>query len=393
MAGRVGHAEAGGKRREFRVCLRAGLAARMRHHRDAENVRAIHQLVAGYANADAISNEVRVFRSLFRAWGFESNVYSERKRIPPELRGDARDLAESRGDFGPDDVVLLHLSIGSDVNDVFPTLPGRKAILYHNITPPEYFRGVQEQTAHLLARGRQQARALAGTAEIVMADSRFNAEEIAEMGHANPQVLPLVLDFSLLRGKPDRKILQQYRDGMANVLFVGRCAPNKRIEDVLNAFYYFQRYVQPASRLIHVGSHAGMEQYYALLLARARELQLKNVEMVGSVLQHELNAYYEVSRAFLCLSDHEGFCIPLIEAMAHDVPVVAFAAGAVPETLDGAGVLVREKRFDLIAETLGRVAEDERLREAILRGQRERLARYERQDLAADLRRFLAPLL
>ena len=356
-------------------------------------MRAIHQLVAGYANADAISNEVRVFRDLFRSWGCESHIYSEQKRILPELRGDALDLAARQGDFRAEDVVLLHLSIGSDVNDVFPVLPGRKAILYHNITPPEYFRGVQEQTAHLLARGRQQAKALAGSAEVVMADSRFNAEEIAEMGHVDPRVLPLVLDFSMLRAKPDRRILRQYRDGMVNLLFVGRCAPNKKIEDLLNAFYYFQRFVQPASRLIHVGSYAGMEQYHALLLTRARELQLKNVEMVGSVRQDELNAYYEVSRAFLCMSDHEGFCIPLLEAMTHDLPVVAFAAGAVPETLDGAGILVREKRYDLIAEVLGRATEDELLRAAILQGQRERLARYERQDLAADLKRFLAPLL
>ena len=356
-------------------------------------MRAIHQIVAGYAGGDAISNEARAMRALFRRWGYESQIYSERKRILPELRSEARDLVAGRGDFRPDDVVLLHLSIGSDVNDLFPQLPGRKALLYHNITPPDYFRGIQEQTASLLDRGRRQARALAGAAAVVMADSRFNAGEIAAMGHANPQVLPLVLDFSMLRSRPDRRVLRQYRDGLANILFVGRCAPNKKIEDLLNAFYYFQRYVQPASRLIHVGSHAGMEQYHALLLTRSRELQLKNVEFVGAVNQDELNAYYAVARAFLCLSDHEGFCIPLLEAMAHDVPVVAYAAGAVPETLDGAGVLVREKNYDLIAETLGRVSEDAPLRAALLRGQRERLARYERQDLEADLKRLLAPLL
>lgn len=355
-------------------------------------MRAIHQIVAGYANGDAISNEARALRALFRSWGCESQIYSEQKRILPELRGEARDLAASRGDFRPDGIVLLHLSIGSDVNDLFPALPGHKAILYHNITPPEYFRGVQEQTASLLDRGRRQARALAGTAEVVMADSRFNADEIAAMGHAHPQVLPLMLDFSLLRSSPDRRILRQYRDGMVNILFVGRCAPNKKIEDLLNAFYYFQRYVQPASRLIQVGSSAGLEQYHALLLTRVRELQLKNVEIVGAVRQAELNAYYDVSRVFLCLSEHEGFCIPLLEAMAHEVPVVAYAAGAVPETLDGAGVLVREKRFDLIAEVLGRVTEDEPLRAAILKGQRERLARYEKQDLAEVLKRILSPL-
>jgi len=356
-------------------------------------MRAIHQIVAGFANGDAISNEARTMRALFRSWGYESHIYSELKRILPELRGEARDLAASQGDFRPGDVLLLHLSIGSDVNDLFPALPGRKAILYHNITPPEYFRGIQEQTARLLDRGRRQAQALAGTAEVVMADSRFNAEEIAAMGHPNPQVLPLMLDFARLRGRADRRILRQYRDGMVNILFVGRCVPNKKIEDLLNAFYYFQRYVQPASRLIHVGSYAGMEQYHALLLTRKRELQLKNVELVGSVRQDELNAYYAVSRAFLCLSEHEGFCIPLLEAMAHDVPVVAYAAGAVPETLDGTGILLREKRFDLIAEVLGRVTEDEPLRSALLTAQRERLARYEKQDLAADLKRYLEPLL
>ena len=136
-----------------------------------------------------------------------------------------------------------------------------------------------------------------------------------------------------------------------------------------------------------------MPEWSSITPCCRRELQLKNVEWPGSVRQEELIAYYAVARAFLCLSDHEGFCIPLLEAMAHDVPVVAYAAGAVPETLDGAGVLVREKRFDLIAETLGRVAEDEPLRAAILQGQRQRLGRYENLDLAADLKRFLAPLM
>ena len=109
-------------------------------------MRAIHQIVAGYAGGDAISNEARVMRALFRKWGCESHIYSELKRILPELRGEARDLAASRGDFHPEDVVLLHLSIGSDVNDLFPQLPGRKAILYHNITPSEYFRGVAQSS-------------------------------------------------------------------------------------------------------------------------------------------------------------------------------------------------------------------------------------------------------
>jgi glycosyltransferase involved in cell wall biosynthesis len=174
---------------------------------------------------------------------------------------------------------------------------------------------------------------------------------------------------------------------------VGRCAPNKRIDDLLNAFAYFQAGVQPESRLIHVGSFAGTERYYYLLLTRVREMGLNNVHFAGAVPQAELNAYYACAHVFLCMSEHEGFCIPLIESMVHDVPVLAYAAGAVPETLDGAGVLFRDKAFDLVSEMMARLSEDSGLRAAVIAGQRNRLERYRARDLAAELAKHLAPLL
>lgn len=354
---------------------------------------AIHQLLAGFSKGDAISNEALVLRKIFRSWGHASEIYSETRRILPELRSEARDITQYRADFQADDVILLHLSIGSIVNRVFPELPGRKALLYHNITPAEYFTALQPQIASLLARGRTEAQALAGQAEVVLADSRFNADELARWGYPPAQVLPLVLDLSQLRNAPSRAVLKKYGDGLANILFVGRCVPNKRLEDALYAFYYFQKYVEPDSRFIHVGSYSGTEQYHALLLTLIRDLQLNNVELLGSIRQDEVNACYRSARAFLCLSEHEGFCIPLIESLVHDVPVVALAAGAIPETLDGAGVLFQEKRFDLMAETLGRLHHDESLRAAVLRRQRERLARYEGRDLENELRACLSPLL
>ena len=354
---------------------------------------AIHQLVAGFSHADAISNEALVLRRLFRSWGHESDIFCEAKRILPELRSEARDLAPSRDAFRPDDIAFLHLSIGSPVNEIFAELPCRKAILYHNITPPEYFRGVQEQIAHNLEKGRDQAKRLAGSATVVLADSPFNASELASWGYRAPGVLPLVLDLARLRGAADRAVLRKYDDGLVNVLFVGRCVPNKRLEDALAAFHYFQRYVEPASRFIHAGSFAGTEHYHALLLTMMRDLQLQNVELIGSVRQEELNACYRSADLFLCMSEHEGFCIPLIESLVHDVPVLAYAAAAVPDTLDGAGVLFREKQFDLVAEMMGRLTRDATLRDAVLKGQRERLARYEQRDLSAELRAHLAPLL
>lgn len=356
-------------------------------------MRAIHQFVAGFSHGDAISNEAIVLRDIFRSWGYRSDIFCETRRILPELRHQAFDVNAYIPQATPDDVVLLHLSIGSNVNDAFASLSVRKAVLYHNITPPEYFQGIQEEIAALLARGREQAQALAGHVEVVMADSQFNAQELQSWGYPTVRVLPLVLDLTRLRAKPNRAVLKQYGDGVINVLFVGRCVPNKRIEDLLSAFYYFQRYVEPHSRLIHVGSFAGTEQYHALLLTRIRDLQLKNVEMPGAVPQDELNAYYRQAHIFLSMSEHEGFCIPLIESMVHDVPILAYAAAAVPETLDGAGVLFHEKRFDWIAEMMGLMVRDESLRQAIIAGQRRRLERYEQRNLAEELRNILAPLL
>lgn len=356
-------------------------------------MRAIHQLVAGFTHGDAISNEAVVMRNIFRSWGFASEIFSETRRILPELRNDAKDVAECRETCKPDDIALLHLSVGSDVNDAFAQLPCRKAILYHNITPAEYFAGIQDQTARGLSRGREQAKRLAKTAQVVMADSGFNASELKEWGYPEGSVLPLVLDLQRLRKHANRYTKDKYNDGLVNIIFVGRCAPNKKIEDCLSAFYYFQKYVERNSRFIHVGSFAGTEQYHALLLTQQRELQLNNVDLVGTMRQDELNAAYKASSVFLCMSEHEGFCIPLIEAMVHDVPILAYAAAAVPETLDGAGVLVREKRYDLIAEMMGRLVRDQALRNAVIQGQRDRLARYEQRDLAGELREHLKPVL
>ena len=356
--------------------------------------KAIHQFVAGYSNGDAISNEANALQAMFRRWGFESDIFCEAKRILPELRTKARDASTAREAIRPDDIVLLHLSIGSMVNDLFGSLACRRAILYHNITPPEFFRGWQEEIVAHLKRGQEQVRALAGKADVTLAVSQFNASELAGAGYRDVKVLPLQLDRKLWDVPPAQRILRNYRRGESvNVLFVGRCAPNKRIEDLLYAFYYFQKFVEPDSRLVHVGSYAGLERYYALLRTKAVELRLQNVVFAGSVRQEELNAYYRSADVFLCMSEHEGFCIPLLESMHHGLPVLAYDAGAVAETLDGSGVLFREKDFAGIAEMIQRLARDAALREAVIQGQRERLARYAARNLESDLRGMLEPLL
>ncbi len=354
---------------------------------------AIHQLVAGFSRGDAISNESLVMREVFRNWGYNSEIFCEQKRILPELRGSARDLGELDAILGERDIVLLHLSIGSPANLLFPRLKGRKAILYHNITPPDYFRLIQPATADLLARGREQARALAGVAFVNLADSRYNADELMSWGYINPQVLPLMLDFGKLTGPADRATLNRFRDGRANVLFVGRCAPNKKVEDVIRLFACYQKAVEPASRLILAGSFSGTERYQRLLVTLARDLKLENVVFMGSIPQDQLNACYRAAQVFVCLSEHEGFCIPLMEAMVQGVPVLAHAAAAVPETLGGAGVLYSGKPLEEMAEMIGRLVRDPVLRKAVLVRQQERIAEFRDRNLDGELRRHLEPLL
>lgn len=353
---------------------------------------AIHQLVAGFSNGDAISNEARVLRDCFRKWGYRSEIFCEAKRILPELRKDAHDI--SACDPAPADVVLLHLSIGSPANEHFPTLPCRKALLYHNVTPAEYYRAINPPTADNLARGHAQTRALAGCADVNLADSAFNARELEALGYTNVRVLPLVLDLAKLVTAPDRRVTRQFNDGHTNILFVGRCVANKCIEDLIGTIAVYTQTVDRNARLIQVGSYVGSEPYYAFLLARCRELGLKDeVHLAGSVTQAQLNAYYEVADVFLSMSDHEGFCIPLIEAMVHNLPIVAHGAAAVPETLDGSGVIFHTKHIETVAETIGRIVSDAPLRHAIREGQRARLARYRARDLESELRLHLAPLL
>ncbi len=354
---------------------------------------AIHQLVAGFSKGDAISNEAMVMRSLFRSWGFGSEIYCEHRRILPELRAEAIDLNELFQGCGAKDVVLLHLSIGSKANDVFCTLPAKKAILYHNITPPEYYQLVQPATSADLARGRKQAAALAGVAQVNLADSAFNSQELTAWGYPASAVFPLMLDFEKLNGAPDRAVMRQFGDGKVNILFVGRCAPNKKIEDVISAFAYFQKGVESNSRLILAGSFAGTERYHRLLVTMVRDLKLENVVFTGSIPQTQLNACYRSAHVFLCMSEHEGFCIPLVESLVHRVPVLAYAACAVPETLGGAGILFRDKSYEPIAEMMGCMSRDPALRDSLLAGQDKRVAQLKTRDLGQELRAHLAPLL
>ena len=351
----------------------------------------VHQLVAGFRRGDAISNEAVRIRDLCAEHGAACEIWCPGETLSAEDRGRAREIGGLAAAVRPEDVALLHLSIGSRANGIFAALPCRRVALYHNVTPPRYFERLNPGTAADLADGLRQVRALAGVADAEWAVSRFNADELRNMGWRDPKVFPLLLDAGFGGGPVDPTMRARLSaPKFANVLFVGRVAPNKRHDRLLRVFRAFQRGPVPESRLVVPGGYAGMEAYHALLLGMARTMDLRNVFFPGFVTPAELAACYATASAFVCTSDHEGFCAPLLEAMAWRVPVFAVAAGAVPETLDGAGVLFDPATDDAtIAETVARVLRDPALEEAVLAKQDARLARFRARDEWAELKEVL----
>lgn len=357
-------------------------------------MRTVHQITAGFRSGDAISNAALQMRDVFRSWGCRSDILSGPTSIAPEMKDQARAIGDAAGELGPDDVAVLHLSIGNDVNLAFRDLRCRKAIVYHNITPSRYFRFLDPRTAADLDLGRKHLAMFAGMADVNLADSEYNADEMREAGYSDVRVLPLPIDVdSFVKGGIDAHTMRLLGGGPRNVLFVGRCAPNKKLESFLAVAYHLARIV-PGTRFVHVGSQGGAEAYYGLVQAYGNILGLKNYIDLKGVSQSALNACYASADAFLCVSEHEGFCAPLVEAMFHRVPVFALATSAVPETLGGAGMLF-DPPFDplLIAESIAEVFGNGELREAILRRQDERIASFRNRDLDGEMRALFAPVM
>ena len=352
---------------------------------------AIHQLLAGARMGDAITNEAAVLASIFRRRDERARLFAPAATIDRLLGVAVEPLSRLAVLADPGrDTVLLHLSIGSPVQRAFAEWPGRRIILYHNMTPPAWFAAINPATSYLLEQGRAEVAALAPLADRVWADSAFNARELQQLGYGRVDVFPLVLPLESLRVAPARRISRMWDDGRMNILFVGRGAPNKRFEDLIRVQACLERWGCP-SRLLLVGSFGGTEIYGSVLLGLVRALRLEHVHFEGARSQAELNGYYASADLFLCLSEHEGFCAPLIEAMHFAVPIVAYAAAAVPETLDGAGLLIRDKSDPgLVAAALWEVHTNAGLRQSLLLRQAERLARYASRDVAAELDLLLA---
>jgi glycosyltransferase involved in cell wall biosynthesis len=352
---------------------------------------AVHQVLATLGYGDAIGHEVLGIQRGLRSAGFDSEIFVE--TADPRLEDltyDYRDLLEASR---PENLLLHHFSIGSRASRVAFALPDRMALIYHNITPPEFFLGVHKQLVELCFKGRRELGAYVDRVDLALGDSEYNRQELEGLGFPRTGVLPVVPDFSHLSAAADRRVAGAFDDEWTNFLFVGRVIPNKRIENVVRIFHAYKTRFNPRSRLLLVGAYSGFETYLAMVQHLIAELGTTDVHFAGHVSNEELAAYYDVADVFLCASEHEGFCVPLVEAFHMQVPVVALAATAVPATMDGGGVLYTDRDPYHVAALVDAVLTDGALRDRVIASQDAALARLIGRDFRGTLLRFVDDIL
>jgi glycosyltransferase involved in cell wall biosynthesis len=333
----------------------------------------INQWLPAAHRGDAVGDSARRVKTLLRAKGHESNIYA--LTIDDDLRDEVHRFSDPAARRG--DITILHFAIASPMSEALASLPSGRVIQYHNITPGHFFAGYDASIVALVTRGRAELANLAGRVDLALGDSEYNRAELEVLGFTNTGVFPIAVNTARLTGAPARPALERVlRDGgFTNILFVGRIVPNKKLEDHLRLAEHYKRYVDPYHRFIFVGREDACPRYYAMLRSLMNQYGMTSERFwfVGQVPDADLATFYRTASAYVSLSEHEGFCVPLIEAMASEVPVLAYASSAVPETLGGAGVTFSPKDLEHAAELLGLLVYDNDLRADVLEGQRRRL--------------------
>ena len=341
----------------------------------------VHQFHPVLAPGDAMSNHVFALQQRIRAWGHEAFAYAV------EAKPGAQDVLPYRRlfrDVRPDDLLIVHFSMGNEIFTQLAKIHARKVLVYHNITPAEFFRGVNPHTAMHARLGRKQLVELAPAFALGIGVSAYNQRELDAAGYAHTAYVPILIDWRAYDVAPDDTVLARWSGIHPILLFVGRVAPHKRQDDLIRMLAYYRACIDPNARLVLVGGYSDQPQYHARLVELVRALKLEAaVTFTGPVTSGALVAHFRSADAFVSLSEHEGFGVPLLEAMHFDVPVIAYDAAAVGETAGDAALLLHDRDLASAAEAIGLVLERRELRERLIAAGRQRLAAFA-PDLVAD---------
>jgi len=336
----------------------------------------VHQALSGVGPYDAVSNQAQAWRHLLGGWGMAGEIYAD--SIDPRAGAGVHPLDEL--DPEPGDLVVLRYSAYAPNLRPLLTLDCRKLLVYHNVTPPRYFWNHHPGVAVACALGRDQLPQYVGAVDVAVADSTFNASELEQAGAREPRVVPILFEPERLR--------ERGRDPEGKgplVLVVGRLVPNKRHDLAIAAFASYQRELAPDARLMLVGEPLS-PSYQKLIEHLARTSGARSVSVTGGLAQPVLNSLYARADVLLSTSEHEGFCVPLLEAFHFGLPVVARRAGAMPEVGGDAVLWADEGDPGMLCELLDLAVRDQELRQELAERGRSRLEHFSYERTARSIR-------
>jgi glycosyltransferase involved in cell wall biosynthesis len=354
------------------------------------------QLNSTLSFGDAITHHTFQLDKILRNWGFETKIFSDiidsnfstfKYNLPDYVENDSHYKKYLNED---EDILLFHYSIYCDNIKFYKESKNKKIFEYHNITPSEYFKGYDSYTEMICSKGREELSKLSDC-NIAIGDSEYNRRELLECNFDNckTDVLPIFTSFEKFEEIGiNEKLFKRYDDGNVNLLFVGRIAPNKKIEDIIKCFYYYN-VINKKSRLFLVGP-LFLDKYNRELINLIKRFDLADrIIFTNKVSLLDLKTYYELSDVFICMSEHEGFCVPVLESMYFKLPILAFNSTAIPFTLDKSGILINSKKYAEIAELINLIIDDSKIRNQIIKRETERLQDFDSDKIKIKLKQII----
>jgi len=338
----------------------------------------IYQLLPTLNPFDAIGNEVCVIQDELIKLGFHSEIYAQ--NIHPSMKNRAKNYQHYKKPKDKDEVFIYHHSIGSDLFDFILSLDSKIIMIYHNITPPEFFEGTNNVIADLLKQGKIQLEKLKSHIDFAVGDSEYSRLELENIGYKKTGVFPILLDKKKYKQKLDQDFISKYKNS-SNILYVGRIAPNKNVEQIIRIFHYYFSNINPNSNLFLVGGFDGVsDSYYQSLQSLIHNAEIKNIHFITDADDKKLITLYSMANLFITMSKHEGFCVPLVESMIFKIPTIANNSTAIPYTLEDSGFLTSDETFEEIGELVDVILGDESIKNGITKKQIKRLSTLYEND-------------
>lgn len=339
------------------------------------------QLLVTLQKGDAIGNLTLLLHDFFLSQGFDSQIYAY--NIGSNIdKKTAQNIKYLKG-IKKDDLLIYHMCEGHEINDIVKCAKSKKIAVYHNTTPPVFFEQFGRELKIVQEKSQKVISELKEVFDRCIADSEFNKQDLILMGYDKNKidVIPVMLDFDDYKKIPDKATIEKYNDEFVNILFVGRIVPNKKQEDIIRSFAYYHKFVNDKSRLFLIGSPF-IKDYDYTLKRYIDYLEIQDsVIMPGHSSFEEILAYYSCADIFLCMSEHEGFCVPLLEAMMFDVPIIAYNSTAIPFTLESSGVITDSKEPKEVAVLIEKIVKNDEYRMEIVNIQKKRLRDFEPERL------------